>query len=134
MDQQLKIVVVEDDYLQSYTLKLLLESLNYEVLGVVDSGIKAVKIAEELNPDLILMDITLDDKMDGIDAAIKIQESSDISIIYITGNNSEFYRKKADKTHYCTFLIKPVTKNILARALDTCLDGHYQSIDDGSVK
>ncbi|MEX2455664.1 MAG: response regulator [Balneolaceae bacterium] len=120
MDHQLGIVVVEDDYIQSYTLKVLLESLNYKVLGVADSATKAIEMAEELNPDLILMDIILNDQMDGIDAAIKIQESSDVQIIFITGTN-EFYRKRVDKTRFSTFLTKPLTKHVLVQALEECL-------------
>lgn len=59
MVQQLSILVVEDDYLQSFTLKLILESLNHKVIGVADSGESAIEMAGNLMPDLILMDITL---------------------------------------------------------------------------
>lgn len=121
MNQQFGILVVEDDYLQSYTLKMILESLNHKVLAIVDSGESAIEMAEKLKPDLILMDITLNKEIDGIDAAIKIQEKSDVSVIYITGNSSKVYRAKADQTKYKAFLIKPVTKKILIQALADCV-------------
>lgn len=121
MQHQLRILVVEDDYLQSYTLKVLLESLNHTVLGTVDSGLKAIQMANELNPDLILMDITLNEEMDGIEAAIQIQNTADIPLIYISGNSSANVRAKADQTNYSAFLIKPITKNILAQTLTKCI-------------
>lgn len=117
MDQQYSILVVEDDYLQSYTLKMLLESLNHKVLGIVDSGEGAIEMAAKLEPDLILMDITLGKELDGIDAAIKIQEKSDASIIYITGNSSKYFRDKAELTNFLDYLLKPVTKRLLTDVL-----------------
>lgn len=117
MTRQLKILVVEDDYLQSYTLRIILESLNHKVLGIVDSGVQAIQMAKELHPDLILMDISLNEEMDGIEAAIKIQETADIPLIYISGNSSPLFRTKANQTNHRAFLTKPVTKTILAKAL-----------------
>ncbi len=117
MDQKYKILVVEDDYLQSYTLKILLESLNYNVLGIAISGEKAIEVAAETKPDLIIMDITLKGEMDGVEAAKIIQETSDIPIIYVTGNSNDFYRKKAKETNFQEYLIKPVTKQMLTELL-----------------
>lgn len=48
---------------------------------------------------------------------MKIQEDSDIPVIYITGNSEHAYRSKAGQTNYRAYLVKPVTKNILSQVL-----------------
>lgn len=118
MDNKYNILVVEDDYLQSYTLKILFESLNYNVLGTAATGEEAIKMTTKCKPDLILMDITLKGEMDGIEATKIIQKTSDIPIIYVTGNSSDFYRNKAEETNYQEYLIKPVTKQMLTKLLE----------------
>ncbi len=112
-----KVLIVEDDYLQSYVLKAQLQGMGYEVTGSTNTGEEAVRLAIETKPDIILMDITLDGDMDGIEAAKKIEQLIDTYLIYITGNTDDLHRTRALDTNYTHYLEKPISKSILNGAL-----------------
>lgn len=116
----ISVLIVEDDSIQSYVLKAMVRNLNYKVLGIARSGEKAIQMVSEMNPDIIIMDITLEGEMDGIAAAIKIQESSGAHLIYITGNSEKHYINKANNTSYVDYLVKPIHQEILNKALNKC--------------
>ena len=67
------ILIVEDEISVSMELEEMLTENGYRVPGVADSGEEAIAMARKLGPDLILMDIKLSGKLDGIDAAIRIR-------------------------------------------------------------
>jgi len=113
-----RILIVEDDYIQSYIIKIMLESLKYNVVGIAETGENAITMAGELKPDLVLIDIMLNGELDGIDAAKKILESSGISVIYVTGGSIPYYKKRASQTNYVDILSKPFDREGLAAALD----------------
>ncbi|MEX0770955.1 MAG: response regulator [Balneolaceae bacterium] len=116
------VVIVEDDPLQANVMTMLLNSLDYDVVGVAETGEEAIKLVVDLKPGLVLMDIMLKGELDGIEAAKKILSGSgsDISLIYITGNSDSFHRRRADKTNYVDYLVKPITKKNLTDALAKC--------------
>ena len=65
-------------------IQRILESSGYDVLSVVHTGEDAIKEAIKSQPDLILMDIILNGKMDGVEAAQKIKEFMDVPVLYLT--------------------------------------------------
>lgn len=72
MRKKIKILIVEDEVIIAQFLKIELEDSGYEVCSFVASGEEAIIEAKEKNPDLILMDIHLSDKIDGIEAVCKL--------------------------------------------------------------
>tara|TARA_R100001143_G_scaffold63450_1_gene70561 strand:- start:27015 stop:27395 length:381 start_codon:yes stop_codon:yes gene_type:complete len=115
--KSLSVFIVEDDAFQIFILEKLIRNLGYDVIGKSSSGEEAVQLALRLKPDIIFMDISLEGEMDGIDASIAIQEKISTKIIYITGNSDDYHRKRAEKTDYSDYLIKPVTKAIIELSL-----------------
>jgi CheY-like chemotaxis protein len=79
-----RIMLIEDESIIAMDIHNCLEKLGYEIPALASSGEEAVKIAIEIKPDLILMDIILEGKMDGVEAAEKIHNLIDIPIIYLT--------------------------------------------------
>ena len=73
-----KILVAEDEFIVASDIKLRLKSLGYTVLDIISKGEDVIKKALELNPDLILMDIMLQGKVDGIEAAKTIHKTHNI--------------------------------------------------------
>lgn len=112
------VLIVEDDMILAMVIEQMLRQLGYNVLDKVKRGDEAVQAALKEQPDIILMDIRLDGSMDGIEAVKKIHSSTDIPVIYITGNNDDQSRKRADKTAHTDFLVKPVNESTLNRALE----------------
>lgn len=82
------VLIVEDDTFNVKVLKDHLDSLKeYDVCSVTDNGEEAIRLAGEHRPGLVLMDIALKGKMDGIDAAARIYSLFNIPVIYLTGGN-----------------------------------------------
>ena len=115
-----RILIVEDEALVSWSLKILLVREGYTVLGPVSSGADAIASLEE-QPDVILMDIQLTGPMDGVDAAKTIAALSTAKIIFTTGYTDGFMTERARSVQPYAILHKPIaTKDLLAE-LTACL-------------
>jgi len=79
------ILIVEDQAIIARGLKRELETLGHEVVGMAYTSMEALKAAAELNPDLILMDIGLENDADGIAVASAIRAERDVPVIFLTG-------------------------------------------------
>jgi len=108
MNNQKSILIVEDEVMLSAWLKIQLEDEGYEVCGSFTTGEEAVEFVKETKPDVILMDINLVGKIDGIEAAEIITEKSNIPIIFMTGYEEPDIYERAQKTKPVAYLTKPV--------------------------
>lgn len=113
----LKVLIVEDELIISLLIERMLGSLGHDVIGKVSSGEEAVAKAREQSPDIILMDIRLQGKINGIEAMAQIRESRDIPVIYISGNTDKLYKDEIESNEYIDFLSKPITFAALSRSL-----------------
>ena len=104
-----KILVVEDERITAEDIKSGLESAGYQVPALVSSGKDAIEKAGELKPDLVLMDIKLKGKMDGIAAAGQIKQLYDIPVIYLTAYSDEYTVQRAKITEPSGYIIKEST-------------------------
>lgn len=115
----MKIIIVEDDKVLSLLLSKMIERLNFEVLEIITKGQEAINKIEALKPDLVLMDIMLEDEIDGIDAMIALRKKSITTpVIYITGNSDPINRQRAEITDFEDYLIKPVSFDDLRNTID----------------
>jgi PAS domain S-box-containing protein len=103
------ILVVEDERITAEDIKSGLESAGYQVPALVSSGKDAIMKAGELKPDLVLMDIKLRGKMDGIEAAGQIKLLYDIPVIYLTAYSDEYTVQRAKITEPSGYIIKEST-------------------------
>ena len=118
MDALIKILVVEDEMIIGAKISLQLTSLGYEVTGILPRGEEAIIHVEENRPDIVLLDINLKGKLNGIETALQIQKLADIPIIYLTANSDEatFNRAKASRPY--AFISKPYKQLDLQRAIE----------------
>ena len=116
------ILIVEDEMIQSILLEKLIKSLGYKVVGKVTTGADAIEMALKLKPDVITMDISLQDDIDGIMATKSIQDKSMIPVIYISGNSDQYNYQRAEKTNFIDFIPKPVNKETLAKSFSKAED------------
>jgi CheY-like chemotaxis protein len=77
-----RILVVEDEAIVSADIEMKLEHLGYTVAGVATSGALALEKAQEVQPNLALMDIRLDGGMDGVETAQALKDRFRIPVIY----------------------------------------------------
>ena len=90
-----RILIVEDEIVLAMALEKMLNAIGYEVIGIVTTGEEAIERSGREWPDLVAMDIRLAGKMDGIDAAARIEEISGAGIIFMTGYDDEGTRERA---------------------------------------
>lgn len=118
MAPQRTILIVEDEPLVALTLSEMAEEMGYEVLGMVANEEQAISEARRLTPDAILMDISLADGGNGLQAAIEIRKRADTPIIFCTAwaNEPELMRQIAALEH-TRLVAKPVMRRLLRQAL-----------------
>jgi DNA-binding LytR/AlgR family response regulator len=117
MGKPIKILIVEDDIFIAANISLELFSLGYEVTGIETRGEDAINHALENLPQLILMDIHLKGKVDGIDAAKQIQRSAHIPIIYLIDKSDEASMESTRISRPFAFILKPINNISLARTI-----------------
>ena len=122
MPRRPKILVVEDNINVAEVLKIRLEYMGYEVSDVAQSGPKALASVARIRPDLILMDIYLEDEMDGIETATQIGKKWDTPVIYLSCLRDPQVLKRAMKTNPFGYLVKPYDKTELQTTIEIALN------------
>ena len=102
-----RLMVVDDEAVITTQLEDRLQSMKYDVVGTASSAEESVSMARELCPDLILMDIVMKGKLDGIEAAEIIKNEMDVPIIFLTGYTSDNYIKRAKQVMPFGYIVKP---------------------------
>ena len=118
MNPVMKILIVEDEMIIGANISLQLISLGYEVSGIIPRGEEALMHLKENKPDIVLMDINLKGKIDGVETALLMQQEFDVPIIYLTANADEVNFNRAKATHPYAFISKPFKKLDLQRAVE----------------
>lgn len=119
-----QILIVEDEGIVALDIKNHLLDIGYQVIGIAETGKLAVQKALELQPDLILMDIRLKGKMDGIEAAGKITEELDIPIIFLTAFADQDTLEKAKSILPVGYIHKPFDTIDLYTSIEISLQKH----------
>ena len=117
-----RVLIVEDELLVAWHLESLAREQNLEVCGLVPDGDGAIEQATDLDADLILMDIRLAGRMDGIEAARRIREQRTTPIIFITAHGDPATRTKIEQLlPGMPVLAKPITVDSLKAAVASVL-------------
>ncbi|NYB52372.1 MAG: methanogen output domain 1-containing protein [Methanobacteriaceae archaeon] len=119
-----KILVVEDEGISAIEIQECLESLGYRVPSIAKTGNEAIQEAFSIKPDLILMDITLQGEMDGIDAATIIKSFMDVPLIYLTALDDKETFKRMIDTKATAYLIKPIEEAELRNNIELALKNY----------
>ncbi len=119
-----RILIVEDEAIEALDLQGRLTRLGYPLPNVVHSGEDAVSKARETHPDLVLMDIMLPGKIDGIQAAEQIRAFLDVPIIFLTAYADEKTLQRAKITEPYAYIVKPFQEKELHIAIDMALYKH----------
>jgi DNA-binding LytR/AlgR family response regulator len=122
MEKAVKILIVEDEMIIAANISLQLSELGYEVTGILPRGEEALPHIKIDKPDIVLLDIRLKGKMDGIETAKEIEKQYNIPIIYLTANADDAHFSRAKETHPYAFISKPFKKLDLQRAIELTVD------------
>jgi CheY-like chemotaxis protein len=107
-NDRLKILLVEDEAINAMTLEMELREAGHKVVKTVSSGERAVQYLHRLKPDLILMDIRLAGKWDGIETARRMRKIRLVPIIFITGYADEELVEKTKMFDSIRYVTKPL--------------------------
>ena len=118
------VLVVEDENIVSKDIQHSLKKLGYVVVGAASTGEKALALANETKPDVVLMDIMLKGDMNGIETASKIKETLKIPVIYLTAYADEATLAKAKVTEPYGYIIKPFKEIDLHTSIEMALYKH----------
>jgi diguanylate cyclase (GGDEF)-like protein/hemerythrin-like metal-binding protein/PAS domain S-box-containing protein len=119
-----RILIVEDELITARNLELTLRSLGYEIAAIASTGKGSVQKADDTHPDLVLMDIMLEDDMDGIQAAKLIRSRQDTPVVYLSAHSDRSLLGRATETEPSGYLIKPFSRQELHAAIETALHKH----------
>jgi len=114
----LKIGIVEDELVIARTIISTLDELGYSHCGPAINYTEAIEMLENNKPDLLLLDIQLSGKKDGIDVAQKLNELYQIPFIFLTANSDGETIDRAKKVKPHAYIVKPFTKEELFAAIE----------------
>ncbi|MFA4876244.1 MAG: response regulator [Methanoregula sp.] len=119
-----KILIVEDELIFAEDLQEILTGCGYEVCGCVPTGEEALAKIPELLPDLVLIDIVLAGRMNGIELGGAIHAIADIPFIYLTSNSEEDTIASAKCTRPYGYIPKPFDQRVLFSTIEIALYKH----------
>ena len=122
-----RIMVVEDEQITAADIEDMLTGLGYAVTAAVASGEEALRQAAEDPPDLVLMDIRLKGKCDGIETALQLRQRFDIPVIYLTAHADQETLNRAKLAEPLGYLVKPFQETDLQASLEMAL--HKSEVD-----
>ena len=112
-----RILIVEDEMFVALDIEAAVIKAGHKVVGFAGSAERAVAMADELRPDLVLMDVRLPGNRDGVDAAIEIRQRFDIPSLIISAYSDAETRQRAAPAGALGFISKPFDHALLSLAL-----------------
>jgi AmiR/NasT family two-component response regulator len=112
-----RVVIAEDEALIRLDLAEMLGEEGYDVVGEAGDGERAIELAEELRPDLVVLDVKMP-KLDGITAAQRIAERRIAPVVILTAFSQRELVERARDAGAMAYLVKPFTKNDLVPAIE----------------
>ena len=116
------VLIVDDEFLIADCLRAQIECIGMKVCGIAATAEAAVALAEEHRPRVVLMDVRLRGKTDGVDAALAIHESVGSRVIFVTGSKEPRTVARIQLDHPTAVLFKPFSD----RQLRSVVEGAMQ--------
>lgn len=119
-----RILIVEDDIITTNFIENILEKSQSEIISVAHTRHDAIAKAQQIRPDLILMNVTLEEGFDGIQIAEDILKFNDAPVLFIASSSDEKTISRLMKIDPNGFIIKPFEERILRSAIDISIYRH----------
>src|ERR1043165_5775437 len=122
--RQRRLLIVEDECVVAFDLRVILEELGYAVIGTAASSDEALRIADEQCPDLVLMDINIEGEVDGIQAASLLRAHHHVPLVYLTANFDSATLGRALASEPAGYVVKPYNEHSLRTTIEVALRRH----------
>lgn len=119
---KLGIYIIEDEVLFLNKMEMLIDELDYELLGSTDNSDTAVVEIEKLKPDLILVDIDIAGSMDGVQVVEKLDKNLDLAVIFVTSYQDKETFERVKRVNPYAFITKPFDADNLQRTIELSLN------------
>ena len=120
----LTLVIVEDQAIVANYIKAILENVGYKVIGTFATAEDALLFLQNNKTDLVLMDIMLEGKLTGIDAANILIKTNDLPIIFLTALSDPATLELAKRTSPYAYIVKPFEENDLVHRVAFAIQKH----------
>lgn len=120
-----RVVVAEDEAVIRLDIVEMLREVGYDVVGEAADGESAIRLAEELRPDLVVMDIKMP-VLDGISAAERITKAGIAPVVLLTAFSQKELVERARDAGAMAYVVKPFTAGDLVPALEIALSRHAE--------
>ena len=128
-----KVLIVEDQFVEANNLQLMLEKAGYSVCGISRTVEDAIRVIEQEQPDLALVDIQLKGPLTGIELASVLREKN-IAFIYVSANSNRETLIRAKATQPYGFIVKPFRERDLMVTLEIAQYRHENSLETAVMK
>jgi CheY-like chemotaxis protein/DNA-binding PadR family transcriptional regulator len=129
-----KILVVDDEAIITMQLEERLSAMGYTVAGMAASGEEAIDKARRLRPDLVLMDIVMPGKMNGIEAANVVTNELDIPVVFVTSYADDAIIEKAKSVRPYGYIVKPFNELEIKAAIEVALFRKAAELEEKKIK
>lgn len=130
--QEKSVLIVEDEGVVALSIQAVLTKMGYRVVGIAVTGNEAIALAMQHKPDVILMDIHIKGNIDGIQTTEKLNEISDIPVIFLTAYADDETVQRAIKTSSHSYLVKPYNPRELYSNIEFAIYKHRMKGRAGS--
>ena len=124
--EQIRILIVENEGLVGCDLAATLSGMGYDVAGLCRSGEEALQLADDLRPDVVLMDVHLAGTLDGIETARQMSQRSPVAVIYLTASADQATVARARETHPYGYMLKPYKEDELRSTVEVAAARHRE--------
>ena len=120
MMQKLRILLADDEALIRLDLREMLTEAGHEIVGEAANGQEAVQLAQELHPEIVIMDVKMP-VMDGLTAAQQITEAEIAPVLLLTAYSQQDIVARATEAGVIAYLVKPVREQQLFPAIEVAV-------------
>jgi len=131
MGDKITVLIVEDDPVIAADISFLMKDYGYSPFPAVRNAEDALLMLNNATPDFILLDVTLEGDVDGVDLAAKINENHDIPIIFLTAHHDRNTLDRIKAQQPSAYLVKPIQEHNLQTSIEIALYNHsHQKIGE----
>lgn len=124
LDVAARVLVVEDDAIVAMDIRHALESMGYVVPDVLADGDAVVESARALQPDIVLMDIRLPGRLDGIEAGAAVSSELNLPVVFLSAHADTLTLERAKAAGSWGYLVKPFDQGGLRAAIEVAMHRH----------
>lgn len=125
---EMKILIIEDELVVAENIAAVLEQQGYHIAGIADRSTTAITLFKETKPNLIICDIHIKGKLNGIETAKAITALEPVPFLYLTAYSDEATLSEAATTDFEAYLLKPFVPAQLTVAVKLAIERFYTKL------